>query len=125
LKIELLRRGAITLQITLQPDSGRAEPLVFELDLDPSQVAACVIQVDVVLARFPPAVTTTYAPSRPSRSVDRRERPRARAGTLAQFAAPRLREWEHLWWRSQRECDSLRSRIGELLRELSRVSDSG
>ena len=44
---------------------------------------------------------------------------------LGQLATPRLREWERLWWRSQREGDSLRSRIGELLRELSRLSDSG
>jgi hypothetical protein len=44
---------------------------------------------------------------------------------LGQLAAPRLRDWEHLWWRSQREGDSLRSRIGQLLRELSRLSDTG
>jgi hypothetical protein len=44
---------------------------------------------------------------------------------LGQLAAPRLRDWEHLWWRSQREGDSLRSRIGELLREISRLTDGG
>jgi hypothetical protein len=44
---------------------------------------------------------------------------------LGQLAAPRLREWEHLWWRSQRDGDSLRSRIGELLREISRLTDGG
>ena len=44
---------------------------------------------------------------------------------LGQLATPRIREWERLWWRSKREGDSLRSRIGELLREISRLSDTG
>jgi hypothetical protein len=44
---------------------------------------------------------------------------------LGQLAAPRLRDWEHLWWRSQREGDRLHSRLGQPPRELSRLSDSG
>jgi hypothetical protein len=44
---------------------------------------------------------------------------------FGQLAAPRIREWERLWWRSKSEGDSLRSRRGVLLREISRLNDSG
>jgi hypothetical protein len=42
---------------------------------------------------------------------------------LARFVSPRLREWEARWFRSMRDNDRLRARVGILLRELSRLSD--
>jgi hypothetical protein len=42
---------------------------------------------------------------------------------LARFVGPRLRDWEARWFRAMRENDRLRSRIGGLLREISRLSD--
>ena len=50
---------------------------------------------------------------------------RAGWARLARFIQPKLREWQARWFRSMRENDRLRSRIGELLREISRLSDSG
>jgi hypothetical protein len=44
---------------------------------------------------------------------------------LARWVQPRLREWEHRWWHAMRENDRLRSRVGVLLREISRLTDSG
>jgi len=44
---------------------------------------------------------------------------------LARVVRPRLREWEGRWFRSMRENDRLKARIGSLLRELTRASDRG
>jgi hypothetical protein len=48
---------------------------------------------------------------------------RAGWARLARFVGPRLRDWEARWFRSMRENDRLRSRIGGLLREISRLTD--
>jgi hypothetical protein len=48
---------------------------------------------------------------------------RAGWARLARFVGPRLRDWEARWFRSVRDNDRLRARIGTLLRELSRLSD--
>src|SRR4051794_26542174 len=37
---------------------------------------------------------------------------------LARFVGPKLREWDARWWRAVRENDRLRSRVGNLLREI-------
>ena len=50
---------------------------------------------------------------------------RAGWARLARFVQPKLREGEARWLRAMRENDRLRSRIGSLLREISRLSDSG
>jgi hypothetical protein len=50
---------------------------------------------------------------------------RAGWNRLARWVRLRLREWEQRWWHATRENDRLRSRIGDLLRELSRLSDNG
>ena len=50
---------------------------------------------------------------------------RAGWSRLARWVQPRLRDWEHRWRRALRENDSLRSHIGVLLREISRLTDSG
>jgi hypothetical protein len=42
---------------------------------------------------------------------------------LSRWVQPRLREWEARWFRSTRENDRLRSRLGVVLRELSRLKD--
>jgi hypothetical protein len=42
---------------------------------------------------------------------------------LARFVTPRLRDWESRWFRSMRENDRLRARVGSLLREIGRLSD--
>jgi len=42
---------------------------------------------------------------------------------LARFVSPKLRDWEQRWFRSMRDNDRLRARIGILLRELTRLSD--
>jgi hypothetical protein len=44
---------------------------------------------------------------------------------LAQFVRPKLREGEARWLRAMRENDRLKSRIGALLMQISRLSDSG
>lgn len=48
---------------------------------------------------------------------------RAGWARLARFVGPRLRDWEARWFRAMRENDRLRSRIGGLLREISRLGD--
>ena len=48
---------------------------------------------------------------------------RAGWARLARFVSPKLREWEARWFRSMRDNDRLRARIGVLLRELSRLTD--
>jgi hypothetical protein len=48
---------------------------------------------------------------------------RAGWARLARFVGPKLRDWESRWFRSMRENDRLRARIGVLLRELSRLTD--
>ncbi len=50
---------------------------------------------------------------------------RAGWARLARFVQPKLRDWEARWWRSMRDNDQLRSKIGTLLREISRLTDSG
>jgi hypothetical protein len=48
---------------------------------------------------------------------------RAGWARLARFVSPKLREWEARWFRSMRDNDRLRARVGVLLRELSRLTD--
>jgi hypothetical protein len=48
---------------------------------------------------------------------------RAGWSRLARFVTPRLREWEARWFRSMRDGDRLRARVGSLLREVSRLTD--
>ena len=51
-----------------------------------------------------------------------------RSNAAAGFRAgwvPRLRDWEARWWRSVRDNDSLRARLGSALRELARLQDRG
>jgi hypothetical protein len=50
---------------------------------------------------------------------------RAGWSRLARFVSPKLREWEARWFRSVRENDRLKARVGSLLRELSRLNDRG
>jgi hypothetical protein len=67
----------------------------------------------------------------PARWLDSNRQADAAAGfragwaRLSKLAGPRIRDWEALWWKASREQDSLRSRIGVLLREISRLTDSG
>jgi hypothetical protein len=44
---------------------------------------------------------------------------------LAGFVSTRLKDWESRWFRMARENDSLRSHIGVLLTEISRLRDRG
>jgi hypothetical protein len=48
---------------------------------------------------------------------------RAGWSRLARWVQPRLRDWERRWFRSMRENDRLKSQIGVLLREISRLTD--
>lgn len=48
---------------------------------------------------------------------------RAGWARLSRWVQPRLRDWEHRWWRAVRENDRLRARVGSLLREISRLTD--
>ena len=50
---------------------------------------------------------------------------RAGWARLARWVQPRLRDWEHRWWRAVRDNDRLRSRVGVLLSELSRSRERG
>jgi hypothetical protein len=61
---ELLRRGALAVQITVRPDTANLDRLAFELEVDPSRLTACVGQINAILSRFPPAITTSYIPDR-------------------------------------------------------------
>ena len=60
-----------------------------------------------------------------------RARRRAAAGfragwsRLAHLVGPKLRDLEARWWRQMRENERLRSRLGQLLTELSRLTDNG
>jgi len=42
---------------------------------------------------------------------------------MAKYVTPRLREWESRWWAAMRQNDHLRSRLGVLLLEISRLRD--
>ena len=48
---------------------------------------------------------------------------RAGWGRLARWVRPKLHDWEGRWWRAVRDNERLRSRVGVLLREISRLSD--
>jgi hypothetical protein len=50
---------------------------------------------------------------------------RAGWASLNRLVGPRTRDWEGLWWRAMREQRRLRGRVGVLLREISRLTDSG
>lgn len=50
---------------------------------------------------------------------------RAGWARLARVVRPRLREWEARWWRLARENERLRSRLGVLIAELSRLNERG
>ena len=50
---------------------------------------------------------------------------RAGWARMARLVGPRLRDWEARWWRSVRDNDSLRARLGSALRELARLQDRG
>jgi hypothetical protein len=42
---------------------------------------------------------------------------------FARVVGPKLREWEARWWRMARENNSLRSRLGTLVAEFSRLNE--
>jgi hypothetical protein len=48
---------------------------------------------------------------------------RAGWSRLARFVRPKLHEWEARWWRAVAENDRLKARVGNLLREISRLTD--
>jgi hypothetical protein len=48
---------------------------------------------------------------------------RAGWARLARWVRPRLRDWEHRWFRAVRENDRLRAHVGSLLREISRLTE--
>ena len=48
---------------------------------------------------------------------------RAGWARFARVVGPRLREWEARWWHLARENDSLRSRLGTLIAEISRLNE--
>src|SRR5688572_13919624 len=48
---------------------------------------------------------------------------RAGWARLARLVSPKLRDWEARWRRAMRDNDQLRSRVGTLLREISRLND--
>jgi hypothetical protein len=50
---------------------------------------------------------------------------RAGWARLARYVRPKLREWEARWWRARRENASLRSKVGTLITEISRLTDRG
>ena len=50
---------------------------------------------------------------------------RAGWARMAKLISPRLREWEARWWRSVRDNDRIRARLGNALRELARLQDRG
>ena len=50
---------------------------------------------------------------------------RAGWSRLARWVEPQLRDWEHRWWRAVRENDRLRSQLGVLLSEISRLGVRG
>src|ERR1700736_1401552 len=50
---------------------------------------------------------------------------RAGWARMARLVGPRLRDWEESWWRSGRDNDSLRARLGSALREVARLQDRG
>ena len=50
---------------------------------------------------------------------------RAGWARLARWVQPRLHDWEARWWRAVGDNDRLRSRIGVLLSEISRLSERG
>ena len=50
---------------------------------------------------------------------------RAGWARMARYVQPKLREWDARYQRAMRENGSLRSKIGTLITEISRLSDSG
>ena len=48
---------------------------------------------------------------------------RAGWARLSRWVQPRLKEWEQRWWRAVRENEHLRSRLGVVLSEISRLKD--
>jgi hypothetical protein len=50
---------------------------------------------------------------------------RAGWARLARWVRPRLHDWEQRWWRAVRDSDQLRSHIGVLLTEISRLRERG
>ena len=50
---------------------------------------------------------------------------RAGWARMPRLVGPRLRDWEARWWRSVRDNESLRARLGSALRELARLQDRG
>ena len=50
---------------------------------------------------------------------------RAGWARMARLVGPRLRDWEARWWRSVRDNDQLRARLGSALREVARLQDRG
>ena len=50
---------------------------------------------------------------------------RAGWARLSRWVRPRLHDWEQRWWRLARENESLRSHIGVLLTEISRLGERG
>lgn len=50
---------------------------------------------------------------------------RAGWARLARVMGPKLREWEARWWHMARENDRLRSHLGVLIAEVSRLTERG
>ena len=50
---------------------------------------------------------------------------RAGWARMGKLIGPRLREWEARWWRSVRDNDRLRARLGNALLEMARLQDRG
>jgi hypothetical protein len=50
---------------------------------------------------------------------------RAGWARLARWVQPRLHDWEQRWWRAVRDNEGLRSRMGVLLSEISRLRERG
>ena len=50
---------------------------------------------------------------------------RAGWARLARFVTARFQDWESRWWRQSRENESLRSHIGVLLSQISRLTERG
>jgi hypothetical protein len=63
-EFELLRRGVMITGVDLRTDAAGVQHLAFEMEIDPSQISACIGQIDAILTRFPSAITTSYVPDR-------------------------------------------------------------
>jgi hypothetical protein len=102
---------------------------VFERELAELRQRVSRPGLDGACAPAPELVVDGEAEARRWLAAHPRAAPAAafRAGwsAMARFVAPRLREWEARWWGAVRQNEQLRSQIGVLIREISRLSDRG